>query len=64
LAKPAARIGDQHECPKVTPGTPPVPHVGGAVSIGVFRDKCLKLAKFSPDDALYNADSFEYFIMC
>jgi uncharacterized Zn-binding protein involved in type VI secretion len=28
---PAARIGDMHTCPMVTPGTPPVPHVGGPV---------------------------------
>jgi len=26
---PAARTGDNHTCPMVTPGTPPVPHVGG-----------------------------------
>jgi len=26
--KPAARVGDAHVCPMVTPGTPPVPHVG------------------------------------
>ncbi|MBL4805920.1 MAG: PAAR domain-containing protein [Rhodobacteraceae bacterium] len=26
---PAARIGDMHVCPMVTPGTPPIPHVGG-----------------------------------
>ena len=32
--KPAARIGDMHTCPMVTPGTPPVPHVGGPVTIG------------------------------
>lgn len=31
---PAARIGDMHTCPMATPGTPPVPHVGGPVSIG------------------------------
>jgi len=29
--KPAARVGDIHTCPMVTPGTPPVPHVGGPV---------------------------------
>jgi uncharacterized Zn-binding protein involved in type VI secretion len=29
---PAARITDFHECPMVTPGLPPVPHVGGPVS--------------------------------
>lgn len=29
--KPAARIGDMHMCPMVTPGTPPIPHVGGPV---------------------------------
>ena len=26
---PAARIGDMHVCPMVTPGVPPIPHVGG-----------------------------------
>ncbi len=31
---PAARIGDNHICPMVTPGTPPVPHVGGPISLG------------------------------
>ncbi len=31
---PAARIGDLHTCPMVTPGTPPIPHVGGPVSVG------------------------------
>lgn len=29
---PAARITDNHVCPMVTPGTPPVPHVGGPVT--------------------------------
>lgn len=29
--KPAARIGDMHMCPMVTPGTPPIPHVGGPI---------------------------------
>lgn len=29
--QPAARVGDMHVCPLVTPGTPPVPHVGGPV---------------------------------
>nr|WP_169978647.1 PAAR domain-containing protein [Tautonia rosea] len=28
---PAARVGDLHTCPMVTPGTPPVPHVGGPI---------------------------------
>lgn len=28
---PAARVGDMHTCPQQTPGTPPVPHVGGPV---------------------------------
>lgn len=27
----AARLTDMHTCPKVTPGLPPVPHVGGPV---------------------------------
>ncbi|MEM7106101.1 MAG: PAAR domain-containing protein [Bacteroidota bacterium] len=29
---PAARITDMHTCPMVTPGVPPVPHVGGPVT--------------------------------
>src|SRR5690348_2980244 len=28
---PAARIGDMHICPMVTPGVPPIPHVGGPI---------------------------------
>jgi uncharacterized Zn-binding protein involved in type VI secretion len=28
---PAARISDMHVCPMVTPGLPPIPHVGGAI---------------------------------
>lgn len=28
---PAARITDMHVCPMVTPGLPPVPHVGGPI---------------------------------
>jgi uncharacterized Zn-binding protein involved in type VI secretion len=31
---PAARIGDNHVCPMVTPGVPPVPHVGGPFIMG------------------------------
>lgn len=29
--KPAARITDMHTCPMVTPGVPPIPHVGGPI---------------------------------
>lgn len=32
MPKPAARIGDMHVCPMVTPGTPPIPHVGGPIA--------------------------------
>ena len=28
---PAARVGDMHVCPMATPGTPPIPHVGGPI---------------------------------
>lgn len=28
---PCARITDMHVCPMVTPGVPPIPHVGGPV---------------------------------
>jgi uncharacterized Zn-binding protein involved in type VI secretion len=31
MGNPAARIGDMHVCPMVTPGLPPIPHVGGPV---------------------------------
>jgi uncharacterized Zn-binding protein involved in type VI secretion len=31
MGKPAARIGDMHMCPMVTPGVPPIPHVGGPI---------------------------------
>jgi len=27
----AARVSDMHTCPMVTPGTPPIPHVGGPI---------------------------------
>ena len=28
----AARVGDMHVCPMVTPGVPPIPHVGGPIT--------------------------------
>ena len=31
MSKPAARVGDMHMCPMMTPGVPPIPHVGGPV---------------------------------
>jgi len=31
MGKPAARASDMHTCPMVTPGVPPIPHVGGPV---------------------------------
>ncbi len=31
MGQPAARMGDMHICPMVTPGLPPIPHVGGPV---------------------------------
>ncbi|MDD5675176.1 MAG: PAAR domain-containing protein [Chitinivibrionales bacterium] len=31
---PAACMGDMHVCPMVTPGTPPIPHVGGPITLG------------------------------
>lgn len=32
MGKPAARLTDMHTCPMATPGTPPIPHVGGPIS--------------------------------
>jgi uncharacterized Zn-binding protein involved in type VI secretion len=31
IMPPAARITDFHQCPMVTPGVPPIPHVGGPI---------------------------------
>jgi uncharacterized Zn-binding protein involved in type VI secretion len=31
MGQPAARLGDMHVCPMVTPGVPPIPHVGGPI---------------------------------
>ncbi|MBE0653112.1 MAG: PAAR domain-containing protein, partial [Bacteroidales bacterium] len=31
MGQPAARLTDMHTCPMVTPGVPPVPHVGGPI---------------------------------
>ena len=28
---PSSRLTDMHVCPMVTPGTPPIPHVGGPI---------------------------------
>lgn len=28
---PAARVTDSHVCPMLTPGLPPIPHVGGPI---------------------------------
>lgn len=36
MGQPAARVGDLHVCPMITPSVPPVPHVGGPIlPIGV-----------------------------
>jgi uncharacterized Zn-binding protein involved in type VI secretion len=29
--KPAARLSDFHQCPAITPGDPPILHVGGPI---------------------------------
>jgi len=31
MGLPAARAGDMHVCPMVTPAVPPIPHVGGPI---------------------------------
>ncbi len=31
MGMPAARVGDMHVCPMVTPDVPPIPHVGGPI---------------------------------
>lgn len=35
MGMPAARIGDMQACPMMTPGVPPIPHVGGPISMGL-----------------------------
>ena len=32
MGQPAATIGNMHTCPMQTPGTPPIPHVGGPIT--------------------------------
>lgn len=32
MGKPAARLTDMTMCPLATPGTPPIPHVGGPIT--------------------------------
>lgn len=34
MTRPAARLGDAHVCPMVTPGVPPIPHIGGPIVAG------------------------------
>lgn len=31
MPQPAARVGDMHICPMITPALPPIPHVGGPI---------------------------------
>jgi uncharacterized Zn-binding protein involved in type VI secretion len=31
MGMPAARLTDMHVCPMLTPGVPPIPHVGGPI---------------------------------
>ena len=31
MGMPAARVSDMHMCPMITPGVPPIPHVGGPI---------------------------------
>lgn len=31
MGAPAARLTDMHTCPLLTPGVPPIPHVGGPI---------------------------------
>lgn len=31
MGAPAARLTDMHTCPLLTPGSPPIPHVGGPI---------------------------------
>ena len=33
MGLPAARLTDMHVCPMVTPGVPPIPHVGGPIVV-------------------------------
>lgn len=46
---PAARIGDMVVCPMVTPGTPPIPHVGGPIIKGAptVLISCMPAARIS-----------------
>ncbi|GLR16682.1 hypothetical protein GCM10007940_12970 [Portibacter lacus] len=37
----AARLTDMHVCPMVTPGVPPIPHVGGPIIMPIMGKPCL-----------------------
>ena len=65
----AARVGDLHVCPMQTPGTPPIPHVGGSIAgpgvatvlIGkmpasVMGDSCICVAP-APDSIVKGSSS-------
>jgi uncharacterized Zn-binding protein involved in type VI secretion len=43
MGQPASRVSDMHACPMATPGTPPIPHVGGPIlppcSVNVLTGK-------------------------
>jgi uncharacterized Zn-binding protein involved in type VI secretion len=34
MGAPSARLTDMHTCPMLTPGLPPIPHVGGPIVVG------------------------------
>jgi len=52
MGKPAARLTDMHTCPMVTPGTPPIPHVGGPIVLASFNVFTGKLPQARVGDML------------
>ncbi len=58
MPQPTARVTDMHVCPMMTPGLPPVPHVGGpllppgspSVLIGGLPAAASGLRHFVPDE--------------
>lgn len=61
-SKPVAVVGSPHLCPRIEPGTPPRPHIGGPVisagqsivkingiKVAVEGGKCLCTGKPGPD---------------
>jgi len=49
----AARVSDMHTCPAQIPGTPSIPHVGGAITSGVSNVLIGKMPAATAGDSCF-----------